>query len=164
MNSALSLVRTSAIALAALSCIAVAGAESGTRDLAGQWRFETETIANKGCAISGEITFTALPDTSAFSCAFVSREDCGSGDSARYQTVQQACTARFVNDTLSIKSEVVSIIDAGPAYAREGLMDPRAYAADNFLLQPKSDSEMEGIFHSLNRAGVRFWRVEELLS
>jgi len=133
-------------------------------ELSGQWRFETAELEGKACRISGEMTIRPAAGEGRFTCEFVSRETCQREPANTFQVVRQICTASLDKGELTILSRVGKVLDAGPADVRSVLMNPASYRADNFRLQPRSASEMTGEFFSINRARVRFWREEDLVS
>lgn len=128
-------------------------------DLSGVWMFQTATLPKKNCVIAGEIEFTRKAGDS-YHCAFVSTETCPNG----FQTVKQTCLAKIAGADVEILSKVDHIVDAGPAEARDVLMDVRTYNADNFRVHAVTGETLVGLFFSRNKAGVRFWRKEGLVS
>jgi hypothetical protein len=156
--------RAAALLLAGSSLSASALAEKPLSIL-GAWRFKTEAL-KPSCVISGDINFIKGAKADAFACRITSREECRRADGSRsFQSVKQSCTAKFSADgTLSVTSKVDQIIDAGPPEAREALMAIEAYRADDFDVRPDGKGELVGLFHSIQKAGVRFWRATGLIS
>lgn len=137
----------------------------GASTVAGAWKFKTDNLPKNGCIITGDMTIAKTSTPNVWSCEFTSREDCGVKPNTRFQRVKQSCRAITIGRTVEITSKVEAIIDAGPPELRADLMAPGRYKADDFsvTLQPSGD-EMIGRFHSLQVAGVRFWRIRDLTS
>jgi hypothetical protein len=134
------------------------------QDISGRWRFETASLPSKDCRIAGEIQFSKASAAGAWTCEFTSRETCRRTPRDTFQDVRQSCTATLQTGEITIRSKVERILDAGPPELREELLSSTAYRPDNFTVRTISAREMRGEFFSINRAGVRFWRVEDLVS
>lgn len=158
--------RLAGCAAVALAASAIAYAEKpAAPTIGGTWKFKTEPLPSNGCIISGDMTIAKTATPNLWSCEFVSREDCGTKDHPRFQKVAQSCRAVSVGKAVEITSAVKAIVDAGPPEERDAMMTPGRYRADDFsvMLAPSGD-EMTGGFHSLQKAGVRFWRIRDLTS
>jgi hypothetical protein len=152
--------------LAALPAFAQAGkaAASKPTDISGRWQFKTE-LRNKGCTISGEINFKrATPTTPGYSCAFVAREECGSGDTRTWSEVKQSCTVSEAAGEFTILSKVEQVLAAFPAGYKEAIIANDSYRPDNFKVSAAKNGDLVGGFKSINEAAVRFWRDQELVS
>jgi hypothetical protein len=156
-----------------LALAPVAAAQSSAtkpaETVAGAWKFLTGPLGAKGCVISGDIIFKKAKPPLAWSCEFVSREDCRIGDHTRFQKVKQTCEVREVRGELEVTSTVVRVLDAGPPDQKEDLMRGDNYWADNFILKLPGTGgarpgEMVGTFKSINIAKARFWRPKDLSS
>jgi hypothetical protein len=157
--------RSAACVSLALATACAAYAETpAAPSIGGSWKFRTANLPSNGCVITGDITITKTATANVWACEFISREDCA-GDPPSFQKVAQTCQAVAIGRSVEITSKVKAMLDAGPPDRRTDLMTPGRYAADNFsvILQP-SGEEMTGRFHSLQIAGVRFWRVRDLTS
>jgi hypothetical protein len=155
------IIRSAAFGLA-VSCLAGAASAEG---IAGPWKFRTGALPSNGCFISGGITFKKTATPNAYTCEFVSQEDCIATDGAKtFQKVRQSCTAHVAGKTVSISSKVEQMLDAGPATLRERLMRLDSYSPDNFEVEINAKGELIGLFHSLQKSGVRFWRDVDLVS
>lgn len=131
-------------------------------DISGAWKFKTDVLPNKGCIISGDITFARLAKSKDYSCKFVSREDCDRPGGPTFTKVQQSCTAMLENGEIVITSTIDKILDAGPAEFKAQMFANQAYAPDHFRVHPEK-GELIGIFHSSRIAKVRFWRDADLV-
>ena len=151
-----------AAAIAACALAALPASAQTQTDMSGAWKFKTDVLPNKGCVISGDITFRRNAKTSDYACRFVSREDCDRVGGPTFTKVQQSCTARVVKGEVVITSTVDRILDAGPAGFKEQMFATQAYAPDHFKVRP-SKGELIGIFHSSREAKVRFWREQDLV-
>ena len=153
--------RSAAFALAVICFASGASAEG----VAGRWKFRTDALPSNGCFISGAIVFHKTAKADAFTCEFVSQEDCVNFAGLKtFQRVQQSCTARVTGRSVAISSKVEKIVDAGPASLRDRLMQPGTYSPDDFSVELNAHGELVGLFHSLQQSGVRFWRDVDLLS
>ena len=152
-------------AIGLIGSLAAVAETPAASSIAGSWKFRTAPLPSNACIISGDITIAKTATPNVWSCEFISREDCGAGAAASFQKVAQSCQAITVGKAVEITSKVKAVLDAGPAERRADLMTPGRYQADDFsvTLQP-SGAEMTGRFHSLQAAGVRFWRVRDLTS
>jgi len=131
-------------------------------DISGAWKFKTDVLPNKGCIITGDMTFTRTAKTSDYACRFVSREDCTRAEGPTFARVQQSCTAKMEKGEIVITSTIDRILDAGPADFKTSMFATQAYAPDHFKVRPEK-SELIGVFHSTREAGVRFWRDQDLV-
>ena len=104
MKHARILAFASIIAAGCLAALPVTAqqAKPKTADISGVWKFKTDVLPNKGCIISGDITFKKLAKSTDYSCKFVSREDCDRPGGPTFTKVQQSCTAMLD------KGEIVS--------------------------------------------------------
>ena len=131
-------------------------------DISGAWKFKTAVLPNKGCIISGSITFKRAARSQDYSCKFVSREDCDRPGGPTFTQVQQSCTAVADKGEYVITSTIDKILDAGPAAFKAQMFANQAYAPDHFRVRPNK-GELIGIFHSSRTADVRFWRDADLV-
>ena len=155
------IIRSAALGLAVISLTAAASAET----LTGRWLFRTDALPSNGCFISGDISFRKTPKAEEFACEFVSQEDCVTLAGVKtFQRVKQSCTARLSGRSLAITSKVEQLVDAGPASLRDRLMRLDSYAPDDFSVELNAKGEFVGLFHSLQKSGVRFWRAVDLVS
>jgi hypothetical protein len=155
------IIRSAAFGLAVVTLAGAANAEG----VAGRWKFLTSALPSNGCFISGDITFTRTAKPGEFACAFVSQEDCPNIEGAKtFQRVRQSCSARVDGKNVTITSKVEQILDAGPADRRERMMRLDSYRADDFTVEINDKGELVGLFHSLQKSGVRFWRDVDLVS
>jgi len=138
-----------------------AGAQAQS-DISGAWKFKTDVLPNKGCIISGDMTFKRIAKTGDYACSFVSREDCDRLGGPTFTLVKQSCSARIVKGEIVITSTIDRILDAGPPAFKESMFASQAYAPDHFKVHPSKD-ELVGIFHSSREAPVRFWRQQDLV-
>jgi hypothetical protein len=137
-------------------------AKPAQADISGAWKFKTDVLPNKGCIISGEMTFKKLAKSRDYSCKFVSREDCDRPGGPTFTKVQQSCTAMLDKGDIVITSTIDKIVDAGPADFKAQMFANQAYAPDHFKVHPNK-GELIGIFHSSRIANVRFWRDTDLV-
>ncbi len=151
-----------AIILAAGLVFATPVSAQTQTDISGAWKFKTDVLPNKGCIISGDMTFTRIAKTSDYACRFVSREDCDRTGGPTFTKVQQSCTAKLVKGEIVITSTIDRILDAGPADFKASMFATQAYAPDHFKVHPEK-SELIGVFHSTREASVRFWRDRDLV-
>lgn len=131
-------------------------------DISGAWKFKTAVLPNKGCIISGSITFKKIAKSGVYSCKFVSREDCDRPGGPTFTQVQQSCTATPDKGEYVITSTIDRILDAGPADFKAQMFANQAYAPDHFKVHALK-GELVGIFHSSRTADVRFWRDTDLV-
>jgi hypothetical protein len=150
--------------LAACLAVGILHASAQAEDISGRWRFETGRLQATDCVIAGEMTFRRTPDKTAWTCEFVSRETCNREPEDTWIDVKQTCEARASGDAISVLSNVSRILSAGPRRAGEPEYDISRYKADNFTVAPNRKGELVGEFHSIQRAAVRFWRIEDLVS
>lgn len=156
------IIRSAAALALAGTCLA--GAAQG-ESIAGSWKFMTDRLPSNGCTISGDIVFRKTDSASTFACEFTSREDCTTANGVRtFQTVKQSCSAEVSDDSVVVASKVERILDAGPASERNRLMRPDTYKADDFTVHADGGGGFEGLFQSIQKAGVRFWRAADLVS
>jgi hypothetical protein len=130
-------------------------------DISGRWKFKTVLEAT-GCVITGEIRFRKAPAPLDYVCTFRSREDCDRAPPT-FTEVDQSCMARVTGGEIAITSKVEKIADAGPPDFAKAMIESQAYQADNFLVHFEK-GELVGLFYSMNRAMVRFWRDVDLVS
>lgn len=155
------IIRSAAFGLA----VACFTGEASAEGVDGSWKFRTAALPSNGCFISGDITFRKTSAADAYTCEFVSQEDCVGADGAKtFQRVRQSCTAHITGKTIAITSKVEQMLDAGPAAVRPRLMRMDSYSPDNFEVAPDGKGELVGKFHSLQASGVRFWRDVDLVS
>ena len=155
------IIRSAAFCLAAACLAGAAGAEG----VDGRWKFRTGALPSNGCFISGDIVFRKAAQANAYTCEFVSQEDCVAADGSKsFQRVRQSCTARVSGKMISITSKVEQILDAGPAASRARMMQLSSYSPDDFDVEPNGKGELVGKFHSLQASTVRFWRDVDLVS
>jgi hypothetical protein len=152
------------LAGACLAAVLFAGAASA-EGVAGRWKFRTDALPSNGCFISGDIAFTKTKKADEFACEFVSQEDCLNADGVKtFQKVRQSCSAHVAGRQVVITSKVERMLDAGPASLRERLLRFDSYSPDNFSVELNGKGELVGLFHSLQKSGVRFWRDVDLVS
>ncbi|MBI1360674.1 MAG: hypothetical protein GC155_10405 [Alphaproteobacteria bacterium] len=133
--------------------------------IAGSWKFQTDRLPSNGCTISGDIVFHETKTAGRFACEFVSREDCTTPEGVEtFQKVKQSCSAELDGETVTITSKVEQVLDAGPAEERNRLMRTDSYLPDDFSVHANDEGGFEGFFHSIQKAGVRFWRAPDLVS
>ncbi len=89
----------------------------------------------------------------AFTCSFVSVEDCNGLDP---WVVEQSCEAEKRDAELTISSRIVSFLEAKEFTG--------SYAPDHFVLNINSKSQMTGALISAIKAPVEFRREKENLS
>ncbi len=164
MKHARTLGLASMIAAGLLAALPVTAqqAKPAQADISGAWKFRTDVLPNKGCIISGDITFTRLAKSQDYSCRFVSREDCDRPGGPTFTKVQQSCTAMLEKGEIVITSTIDRILDAGPAGFRAQMFATQSYAPDHFKVSPVK-GELIGVFHSSRTANVRFWRDTDLV-
>ncbi|HVY91053.1 MAG TPA: hypothetical protein VG942_19445 [Hyphomonadaceae bacterium] len=150
--------------LIAAPAFAQAGSKAAPPDISGSWKFKTDVLPNKGCVISGNITFTRLPAANAYSCSFVSREDCNRANDKTFTEVKQSCTVALEKGQFKIDSKVDAIVDAGPPDFKSYMLETKSYTADSFVVSPNKKGELIGLFHSIRQCAVKFWRTVDLVS
>lgn len=127
--------------------------------LTGFWKFETKVI-NGNCKLSGDMEI--MKEKSGYTCKFVSAQSC-TGENPIEIKVAQSCSVKQASKKVVIQSTITRIVSVKP----KELMDvvKERYEPDHFnvTLNP-TGSEMNGIFHSIGEATVRFWRPEALTS
>ncbi len=156
------IIRSAAALAFAGTCISgAANAES----IAGNWKFLTDRLPSNDCTISGDIVFHGTGRADTFACEFTSREDCATAKGVKtFQKVKQTCSALVSGGSVIVTSHVEQILDAGPPEERGRLMRPDTYKADDFTLHGNDLGGFDGWFHSIQKAGVRFWRAPDLVS
>jgi hypothetical protein len=126
----------------------------------GKWAFETAPV-NMNCQLSGEMTVWAKPQKNSYGCRFVAVQSCAGEPPLRFE-VAQTCTAARTGADIAITSQIDRVISASPADFLDAVK--AGYAPDHFeVTLNRTASEMNGVFHSLSEAAVRFWRVEDLI-
>jgi hypothetical protein len=133
-------------------------------DISGSWKFKTDVLPNKGCVISGQITFKRSAAPNAYSCSFVSREDCDRAGGKTFTQVKQSCAVTYDKGEFKIDSKVEAIVDAGPPDFKQDMLANSAYVADSFVVSPNKKGELAGLFHSIRECAVKFWRTVDLVS
>lgn len=140
--------------LALLAPAPLASAEAPNTP-AGPWKFETAKI-NLTCKLSGEMEIARTDKAGLYSCRFVAVQSCA-GDPPLEFHVEQTCVATRSGARVTITSKIEKVIGVKPAGMRTTVES--GYAPDNFELRLNAaGSEMNGMFHSLNQAVVKFWR------
>lgn len=119
-------------------------------------------LPNKGCRISGDITFSKAPKGDLYLCQFISREDCDRPGGQTFTKVSQSCKVSLQAGEFVITSVIDRILDAGPPAFKAQMFASQAYAPDHFRVRPDK-GELVGIFHSSRTAKVRFWRGMDLV-
>lgn len=137
-----------------------ADAASGLR-LAGHWRFETAPIS-PSCKLSGEMQVSPTSDPKRFICRIVSLQACA-GEPKIEIRMSQTCQASISGDAIEIVSKVEKAIKVTPEALGVNIL--QRYAPDDFsVVATVRKDELTGMFHSLARAKVRFWRDADLVS
>jgi hypothetical protein len=131
-------------------------------DISGRWKFKT-VLEEKGCVITGEIQFKKAPAPLDYVCTFHSREDCDREPAPTFTEVDQSCMARITGSEIAITSKVEKITSAGPPDFARNMIAFQSYEADNFIVHFEK-GDLVGLFHSVRRASVRFWRDMDLVS
>lgn len=162
MKHARLIVLAAAVAAGSLASLPVAAQQEPLPDISGAWKFKTDPLPNKGCVISGNITFKRIGRTNSYSCRFVSQEDCDRPGGPTFTRVQQSCSVTHSDGAFEITSTIDRIVDAGPADFKAAMMASENYAPDNFKVRPNK-GELTGDFHSVRQANVRFWRDTDLV-
>ncbi|MBI1340006.1 hypothetical protein GC169_07335 [bacterium] len=154
------------VAAMAIGCVTLAAPHAGAEAqrggwLAGSWKFETAPI-NDRCTLSGRMTFIPTDRSNVYDCRFESRQLCAGADPVDIR-MRQTCIATVSDPQITITSIVEEPISVAPDTLEPFIME--RYAPDNFQVsRTPGSSELRGMFHSLSRAYVRFWRDEDLLS
>jgi len=140
--------------LLAGACIASpALAETKAATPVGEWEFETAKV-NSNCALSGDMSIWQSRD--GLACRFVAVQTC-TGEPPVTIKVAQSCTASQKGSTVEIVSKIDRTVSVTPKELKPQVDE--FYAADNFTVRlNKTGDEMNGRFHSLSEAAVRFWR------
>ncbi len=149
--------------LATGGALAQAGKPDKPIDISGRWQFKTE-LRNKGCTISGEISFIPVPKSAGYACTFVSREECGEGASRTWSEVKQSCSVSETAGEFAIVSKVEQIVATFPAEYKAAIIANDSYRPDNFRVRAARNGDLVGSFKSINQADVRFWRDKDLVS
>jgi hypothetical protein len=132
-----------------------AGKPAARQTPVGQWRFETGMV-NTNCKLTGDMQVTQAPTTGAYSCKFVAVQSCTGVPPLEFK-VQQSCIATQTGTQVTITSKVDKILSVKPEAMLPTVRS--GYAADNFeVTMNPANTEMRGMFHSVNDATVRFWR------
>jgi hypothetical protein len=148
-------------ALLAAGFAAQALAETPT----GRWQFETDPI-NRTCKLSGEMTVWPSKEKNAkpglFGCRFIAVQSC-TGEPPIEIKVTQTCTAAQSGNQVSITSAIEKTVSVTPKEMLDTVL--KSYAPDHFMVSLNAaGDQMNGMFHSLSRAAVRFRRLEDLSS
>lgn len=116
----------------------------------GEWTFETELYRSERCKMSGSLSVFAPRDDSetTLSCALNAIEICEEDRSI----VEQMCTVSFSDNTVTIESEIMNLLEEKPWSA--------GYAPDNFRLDEVTPVKMSGKLVSAVTAPVVFERKE----
>jgi hypothetical protein len=130
-------------------------AKSGSHTPIGRWRFETGMVTTN-CKLSGDMQVSKASKSGLYSCTFVAVQSCTGKPPMEFQ-VQQTCVATQTGSQVTITSKIDKFVSVKPADMLAVVKS--GYAADNFeVTLNTAGTEMRGLFHSLNKAAVRFWR------
>lgn len=121
--------------------------------IGGAWTFQSEPYRGGVCTMSGQMQIRPDEASPSYDCNFVAVEDCAGED--RW-VVEQSCKAVEREGRLYIKSAITGFIEA------EASTD--SYLTDNFQLEIRSRSLMEGFLVSAVTAPIRFRRAVDLVS
>ncbi|MEM8637013.1 MAG: hypothetical protein AAGF33_18770 [Pseudomonadota bacterium] len=134
----------------ALGAVAPASAQN---DIIGSWTFETDRYHSGVCRLYGTMKVRTTPEDGVYRCAVTAVEDCI--EQERW-VVEQTCSAYRADDTLSVRSKIVSFIEAD--------VNPENYVPDHFALEIESPNLMVGSLVSAIIAPVEFRRTTEGIS
>ena len=126
---------------ALLTALAAPAQAQPQADLTGQWVFEAPLDGEPTCLITGTATVAATSHPDVFNIRTVGNEVC---EVIGTWTTEQSCIGRRKNAEFSVRCELITA-------------EPDNYAADHFVLQIRSATQMSGTLVSLRR-GAATWR------
>ncbi|MEO1476257.1 MAG: hypothetical protein AAFS13_07725 [Pseudomonadota bacterium] len=133
--------------------LGVSAPASAQTDIVGSWTFETERYRAGVCRLYGTMKVRTTPENDVYRCAVTAVEDCEGQD--RW-VVEQTCSAYRANNILSVRSTIVSFIEAN--------VNPENYVPDHFALEIASPDLMTGSLVSAIVAPVEFRRTTDGIS
>ncbi|MEO0882610.1 MAG: hypothetical protein AAFY34_07720 [Pseudomonadota bacterium] len=139
--------------LAGVLAMGIALPASAQTDIVGSWTFETDRYRAGVCQLYGTMKVRTTPEDGKYRCAITAVEDCQNED--RW-VVEQTCSAYRAENTLSVRSTIVSFIEAD--------VNPENYVPDHFALEIESSDRMNGSLVSAIIAPVEFRRTTEGIS
>ncbi|MEM7663857.1 MAG: hypothetical protein AAF292_16560 [Pseudomonadota bacterium] len=141
------------ILFASILGLGAAASASAQNDIVGAWTFETERYHAGVCRLYGTMKVRTTPEDGVYRCALTAVEDCKKQE--RW-VVEQTCSAYRADNTLSVRSTIVSFIEAD--------VNPENYVPDHFALEIEGPDRMIGSLVSAVIAPVEFRRTTEGIS
>jgi hypothetical protein len=150
-----------AFVLAALVCAVPASAQAKANkekegvkaDILGSWSFQTKPYRGGECVMTGTMRLSTHKTKGLYACELTAIEMCSFWGRS---VVRQSCEARRFGDQVSIRSEVVEMVET----KTEGL----TYWPDNFSLTVQSSQRMYGALISAATAPAEFRRSKDGIS
>jgi hypothetical protein len=131
-----------------------AKAKEGVKaDILGAWSFQTKPYREGECVMTGTMRLSAHKTKGLYACELTAIEMCSFWGRS---VVRQSCSARRMGDQVSIRSEIVEMVEQ----KNEGL----TYWPDNFSLTVQSSSRMYGALISAATAPAEFRRTKDGIS
>ncbi len=118
-------------------------------DILGAWTFATKPYRDGRCTMSGSMVLSPDPEDGVYACELTAIEQC---DMWGKSVVVQSCTVRRFGNQVSVRSEIVEMLEQKPQTAS------LLYVPDNFALTVQSQNRMYGSLVSAATAPVEFIR------
>jgi hypothetical protein len=122
-------------------------------DILGQWSFQTKPYRGGECVMTGTMRLSPHKTKGLYACELTAIEMCSFWGRS---VVRQSCEARRFGDQVSIRSEIVEMVET----KTEGL----TYWPDNFSLTVQSSARMYGALVSAATAPAEFRRSKDGIS
>lgn len=143
-----------ALVMSALAVLpAQAKTEGDSRDVLGNWSFQTSPYRSGQCVMTGTMHLSPHPEEGRYDCELTAVEMCSMWGRS---VVRQSCVATRFGNQVSIRSTIEEMLES----KFEGLI----YVPDNFTLTVQSPQRMFGALVSAVTAPVEFRRAADGIS